>query len=913
MPRGQPQTPATKGLTPPARRTRSARKKRQSVETTKQVEETPQAGVPETPTVEPIIEEETPVSIEVNDVPVQTPKIRSARKRAKAPLPPLPDTPVPPPKPSARKSRKNSNASEASMNEEEEAPVSRRKRKNSVDQLCDMKKDTSPKKRVKNQMAVRVHRFRSAGYVPKSILRLCAPPMDAEGNDFAQIAVSRNGGAVELVSVEQKWRCVSVVEGLRSRNVEAMAWISGASTEDAEDSNIDQQQEAFLNIEQKVAAQKQDKRRLFGGSPDGTLFEIDFKTKRQLGVIGSGGGAVFCMTSLCYSNLIAAGCEDGSVRIYRAKEVAKGDIDQSRLELVSTLPTIGDAVLSIAWLRGSGTNGMEGSIVYVGSSDGTIRKFQCASASNKARVTGSIVPHAVSTGTVLLNDKSSFSSLQWKAGPRMTVESRGRKVSTKIWALNVLDDGTVVSGDSMGNVQIWDGNACTLLQSFEHNQNNADVLDVAVSLNQNKIMASGVDSKVICIERVPSNSCAESKWVFTCQQRCHTHDVHSLAIVTRSDSTGCIQNGKKRELLCSAGVDTKICSYLVANLKKYRPKIVYKYPTRAPIALAKGPRILSVMKSDEIEFFQLATSIQSRSSEKNIALDENQAFLGTLGIKSNNNLVSFDVNDEGDLLAVSHAEGLLIFKLDYTEDSDRKNKVLVPKKLPVPHNVNVGCSALKFGNGFLLCATTNGPIHMIRLNRDEKKIVASLEHSFDRESQYKSEEYQINEIVLSPDGKWFATSRNTFGKGAIHVYSLNNQKLWWTLPSTEAGQSSINFLGGINDSASVLAVACDNGAFYLFDVEEKGLNDWSGDIGIPVAPKLPSEINACNESPDYLTFNPASPNKFVMVSLSIILFRGLHGYISVRSTFPLDAVCHPCNINIKRKYNSSNLMIFESL
>ena len=152
------------------------------------------------------------------------------------------------------------------------------------------------------------------------------------------------------------------------------------------------------------------------------------------------------------------------------------------------------------------------------------------------------------------------------------------------------------------------------------------------------------------------------------------------------------------------------------------------------------------------------------------------------------------------------------------------------------------------------------------MDRDENEIVASLEHSFDRESQYKSEEYQINEIVLSPDGKWFATSRNTFGKGAIHVYSLNDQKLWWTLPSTEAGQSSINFLGGINDSASILAVACDNGAFYLFDVEEKGLNDWSGDIGIPVAPKLPTEINA-NESPDYLTFNPASPNKFVMVSL----------------------------------------------
>lgn len=39
--------------------------------------------------------------------------------------------------------------------------------------------------------------------------------------------------------------------------------------------------------------------RLFGASRDGTLFEINFATKKHVGVIGSGGGAVFCLTSLC--------------------------------------------------------------------------------------------------------------------------------------------------------------------------------------------------------------------------------------------------------------------------------------------------------------------------------------------------------------------------------------------------------------------------------------------------------------------------------------------------------------------------------------------------------------------------------------------------------------------------------------
>ena len=268
--------------------------------------------------------------------------------------------------------------------------------------------------------------------------------------------------------------------------------------------------------------------RLFGASRDGTLFEINFATKKHVGVIGSGGGAVFCLTSLCpccsnsNSNksekkykcrgYIAAGCEDGSVRIYKASSPIEDSTSATGtnrpcLQLVSTLPSASLAVTALAWKRGNNDDDyMGGSIIYAGIADGTIRKYQCVSTLQSARASGSSV-HAISTGLVLSGDNSGSSNNtslrniahQWKPSIRMTLENKGKRTPTRIWALKALDDGTVVSGDSMGNVQFWDGLSGALVQSFEHNMSKADVLDLAVSLDQSKVMACGIDSKVTCM------------------------------------------------------------------------------------------------------------------------------------------------------------------------------------------------------------------------------------------------------------------------------------------------------------------------------------------------------------------------------------------------------------------------------
>jgi U3 small nucleolar RNA-associated protein 4 len=884
-------TISPKAISPPARRTRNASKRKSS----KVIDELGGDNVADTKNLVA--------------TPVKTPAPKSARKRSKITQDSgiSEDSKIVAATPSRRRSaRLNSDTEDdSSVITAEIIPRSTRKKKTKSKEdlkvIEESQEETSPKenkmiekvvlstKKVEgkaeslksNELAVQVHRFRNANYIPKSILRLCATPYSPENNNCPYLAISREGGGVELVSVNEKWKCVATVEGMKNRNVDAMAWVCGncrgKKTEMA-DANT-RSSNVYFCKDFESAEDAHSRRRLFGASRDGTLFEIDFRNKRHKGIIGSGGGAVFCLVTLCPTcatnrgncgQMIAAGCEDGSVRIYKAEDTLENEVNSPCLSLLSTLPSVGGAITSIAWTPGT-NNGLGGSVIYVGVADGTIRQFECRSATQNASITGSAF-HAISTGTVLSNeynntDSSDFEStpfsLQWKAGPRITVENRGRRSSTKIWALHALKDGTIISGDSMGNVQFWDAKATTLIQSFEHNPNNADILDLAVSFEQNKVMASGIDSKVICIERIPDTK----KWVLTNQQRSHTHDVNSLAMVYMSDPSGCClaSKSKTRELLCSGGIDTKVCSYFIENMKKYRAKVAYRYPTKAPVSLSREPRIVSIMRADKIDFYQLATHEPVINS---VALDEQQAYLGSVGIQSNFNLMSFDVSHDGRFLATSHCAGSFLFSLSFLDSLDEsglRTKVVVPRKISFGIYGNIPYSVIKFGSdGILACVKVTGEVIVLKIIDESESVLVQHVHTFDCKVPLSKTNFPPSQMTISHDGQWLSVASNGLGKGAIQVYSVKNEFIhWWTLPCTEAPVSCIKFLG-CDLIQPALAVACNNGVFYLFDVEQRRLSDWSEDLGFPASKSLPRELSMCPDCPDSIAFNPSAPNKVVM-------------------------------------------------
>jgi U3 small nucleolar RNA-associated protein 4 len=729
-------------------------------------------------------------------------------------------------------------------------------------------------------MDVAVHRVRHLSYVPKPILCLATTPFHKHACDYT--AVSRDNGSVELKCADQKWRTVANVAGLRTRPVDAMAWLCCSGEEEGEKSeqgNRDGGGVSFSSSFHQSSSRIHARRTLIGASRDGTIFVVDFQSGRHVAVTGSGGGGVFSLVSLCGQNaagcssgcsrMVAAGCEDGSVRIYQLHN-NNDDENQKKLNLVSTIPCAGSAILSLAWLRHAEDlhgRGIRGTVLYAGVADGTIRRFDCKSALATAIARGTSA-HAISTGTSLIDEgRASDTAASWKSTLRMTVESLGRATPTRVWALEALSDGTVVSGDSLGHVQLWDGAIGTLLQSFDQNDSKADVLALAISGSECRVYASGVDSRVVCIERpeaTPDNKDLPMdgrRWVMTHAQRPHTHDVKALTVCRLQDTSGTIKpRDKPTEILCSGGVDTKLCTYLMKDFRKIRPKNWYPWPCQSPICVAKEARVLTMTREDRVDIYRLA-SANSQDSYP-ILVPEEDTLIGTIEVEGARNLVCSALSTDGKYLAISGLSTLMVFRVDYEEGQ------AVPTRLSVPSEVQGTCTALRFASDKRLACSVAEGIQIFRMTdetHDEESGV-SLDHRFEsrRDALGLSCVYDLQ---VSSDGQWLAAVRNGLGGGAIQVYSIadGNYRHIWSLPPLGAPCSAVGFVGG--DKVQ-LAVTCTNFAFYVFDLERRRLCPWSEKNGFPVS--LPSELKHRSDYPVRIACDPASPNRFLMVRILLL-------------------------------------------
>lgn len=174
---------------------------------------------------------------------------------------------------------------------------------------------------------------------------------------------------------------------------------------------------------------------------------------------------------------LVAGCADGTLALLSTAE------DDLRFQRFLSRPTAKKArVLSVTYQNRD--------IVIAGFADNMIRVFDTRNGALLRNISLGAAP----TG-----------------GPRDIL----------VWTVKCLSNGTIVSGDSVGNVTFFDGKTYSQTQRISGHE--ADVLDVACSQDGLSVYSCGMDRRTVTYKLLGK------RWAKTSHVRQHEHDVKTMA------------------------------------------------------------------------------------------------------------------------------------------------------------------------------------------------------------------------------------------------------------------------------------------------------------------------------------------------------------------------------------------------
>lgn len=363
----------------------------------------------------------------------------------------------------------------------------------------------------------KIHRVRFVDYIPKSIN---SASFD-KGSEGGLLALSREDGSIEIRVPRADFIVEVTIPGQDGRSVEHLAWCKG---------------------------------RLFSGGLSGDIIEWNLQKLIPKYHQDSYGGPVWCIQFNHSFNQLAAGCEDGSIRLFQVTE--------DKLNYQRVLNIQEGRILSLAW-------DYTDSIIVSGGFDSSMRLYN------------------VLTGTIY---------------SRMSAEvNKGSK--TMIWSVEFLKDKTIVMGDSLGNTQFWDGNTGTVIKSYRSHL--ADVLSVAVTEDQKTVYSTGVDSKVV--EFVLTEMGNAWEWLLTKSVRGTDYDTRTL-----------IYCSKPYSCIISGGIDPRLVVYPVDSFNSDSFIRYTCLPSTTVCHLAADANILTFREQHKIHAWCLGFASNENAKPKKI-------------------------------------------------------------------------------------------------------------------------------------------------------------------------------------------------------------------------------------------------------------------------------------------------------
>lgn len=369
-------------------------------------------------------------------------------------------------------------------------------------------------------------------------------------------------------------------------------------------------------------------------------------------------------------------------------------------------------ILSLAWHP-------SGEFIITGGADGTIRKYD------------------VTCGRSIL---------------RITLERYGSQ-STLVWSVKCLSDGTIVSADSCGKVNFWNGVHGTLSRSFHSHK--ADTLAIAVSAKEDAVYVSGIDPKILRLQKLEE----EKSWVVAGDVCFHTHDVRCLAV-------------SKSGVLVSGGIDTNIMMCPTASFARDSRT---EYPPFANSAsrfiVAPGGNVLMYQAPTELKLWQVSSNeLESLSSAGGLGAALPTSVM-EIKAKGPLHIMSSAISSDASFVALCNVQEMWLYKVDVLGHVPRAEVVWKSR---------IACYKMQFtpDSRELVLATigTKGILVLslidVGLNSEPSQL--------DLAQQKKGKgDMVFTDIEISPTGEFMAAVTS---KKRMYLYSLKSRCLISKVP-----------------------------------------------------------------------------------------------------------------------------------
>jgi len=457
-----------------------------------------------------------------------------------------------------------------------------------------------------------IHRCRFVPYQPQSVNALAfshAPNPKQRTPTDLRLALGRQNGNIELWNPGRgEWVQERIFRGGIGRTVEQVQW--------TQDLIVPDEEEAAQKVEDGPL-------RLFssGGSSSITEWDLDSGVPKR----HAEGNAddIWCFApqpqwtynqarnsttevQAAPSQLLAAGCSDGSIVLFSTID------NDLRFDRVLTRPhSKRSRVISITWRdRDTVVAGFEESLIRVID----IRSRQTL--------------RSLSLGKSRDNNKA------------------------LVWAVRCLPNGTILSGDSTGELKVWDSQNYSLVQRLKTHV--ADVLDITTNAAGTMILTCGVDRRTVAYAPQSNPGSARTqRWYELRHRRFHEHDVKAIASY----------ESKSLSIAVSGGMDTVPIVLPLKNWNEEYHRSLSHLPQKPQMSVSAKARIMLTWWARDLFVWHLPPRYREPTDQDSISDEQpNQKLLGQIQLKGDEYITSAEVSSSGNMIVAATLGGVKLFQ-----------------------------------------------------------------------------------------------------------------------------------------------------------------------------------------------------------------------------------------------------------